>query len=153
MGIWTNYIKKSLPEDSDALMLCDSSDGKNKQVLFSSFWNWVAKKLNEAQLANLQTTNKTLIGAVNELNSNPTIKYAKVYGTSLTIKNVRAAVHGIIMIDKLSTIFYISGSATIGYSVTIAQALEGVTIDNDERTININTIKTQLITCFYCELK
>ena len=153
MGIWTKYNKKSLPEDSDALMLCDSSDGKNKQVLFSSFWNWVAKKLNEAQLANLQTTNKTLIGAVNELNSNPTIKYAKVYGTSLTIKNVRAAVHGIIMIDKLSTIFYISGSATIGYSVTIAQALEGVIIDNDERTINIKTEKTQLITCFYCELK
>ena len=134
-------------------MLCDSSDGKNKQVLFSSFWNWVAKKLNEAQLANLQTTNKTLIGAVNELNSNPTIKYAKVYGTSLTIKNVRAAVHGIIMIDKLSTSFYISGSATIGYSVTITQALEGVIIDNDERTINIKTEKTQLITCFYCELK
>ena len=153
MGIWTNYLKKSLPEDNDALMLCDSSDGKNKQVLFSSFWNWVAKKLNEAQLANLQTTNKTLIGAVNELNSNPTIKYAKVYGTSLTIKNVRAAVHGIIMIDKLSTSFYISGSATIGYSVTITQALEGVIIDNDERTINIKTEKTQLITCFYCELK
>ena len=57
------------------------------------------------------------------------------------------------MIDKLCTIFYIGGSATIGYSVTITQALEGVTIDNDERTINIKTEKTQLISCFYCELK
>ena len=43
MGIWTNYLKKSLPEDNDELMLCDSSDGKNKRVLFGSFWNWVAK--------------------------------------------------------------------------------------------------------------
>ncbi len=153
MGIWTDYTKKDTPEDNDALMLYDSAAKANKQTLFSGFWKWIAKKLKEATLSDLTTTSKTLIGAVNELNSNPTIKYAKVYGTSLTIKNVRTAVHGIIMIDKLSTIFYIGGSATIGYSVTIAQALEGVTIDNDERTININTKKTQLITCFYCELK
>ena len=69
MGLWTDYTKKDTPEDNDTLMLYDAAGKANKQILFSGFWKWVAKKLKEATLSNLQTTDKTMIGAINELNS------------------------------------------------------------------------------------
>lgn len=71
MGLWTDYTKKDTPEDNDTLMLYDAAGKANKQTLFSGFWKWVAKKLKEATLSDLETTNKTMIGAINELNSNP----------------------------------------------------------------------------------
>lgn len=69
MGLWTDYTKKDTPEDNDTLMLYDAAGKANKQTLFSGFWKWVAKKLKEATLSDLETTNKTMIGAINELNS------------------------------------------------------------------------------------
>jgi len=69
MGLWTDYTKKDTPEDNDTLMIYDAAGKANKQTLFSGFWKWVAKKLKEATLSDLQTTDKTLIGAINELNS------------------------------------------------------------------------------------
>lgn len=74
MGLWTDYTKKDTPEDNDTLMLYDAAGKANKQTLFSGFWKWVAKKLKEATLSDLKTTNKTMIGAINELNSNMTSK-------------------------------------------------------------------------------
>ena len=50
-------------------MVRDSADGKNKKLLFGTFWKWVAKKLNEATISELQTSNKTIVGALNQLNS------------------------------------------------------------------------------------
>lgn len=70
MGLWTDYTKKDTPEDNDTLMLYDAAGKANKQTLFSGFWKWVAKKLKEATLSDLETTNKTMIGAINELYSN-----------------------------------------------------------------------------------
>lgn len=70
MGLWTDYTEKDTPEDNDTLMLYDAAGKANKQTLFSGFWKWVAKKLKEATLSDLETTNKTIIGAINELNSN-----------------------------------------------------------------------------------
>lgn len=69
MGLWTDYTKKDTPEDNDTLMLYDAAGKENKQTLFSGFWKWVVKKLKEATLSDLETTNKTMIGALNELNS------------------------------------------------------------------------------------
>lgn len=67
---WSNYTKKTAtPVDADEVMVRDSTDGKNKRLLFGTFWKWVAKKLNEATISELQTSNKTIIGAINALNS------------------------------------------------------------------------------------
>lgn len=149
MGIWTNYLKKSLPEDNDELMLCDSSDGKNKRVLFGSFWNWVAKKLNEAQLANLQTTNKTLIGAVNELKNGPIMYYASAFGKTLTVENVRAASHAFVLIDNsvITLFLYRNGDE---YMIASSKNIpDGVTFSNEGKTITIQATKDRLITCIY----
>lgn len=68
-NIWSNYTEKTAtPVDTDEVMVRDSTDGKNKRLLFGTFWKWVAKKLNEATISELQTSNKTIIGAINALN-------------------------------------------------------------------------------------
>lgn len=70
---WSNYIEKTAtPVDADEVMVRDSTDGKNKRLIFGTFWKWVAKKLNEATISELQTSNKTIIGAINALNSDKT---------------------------------------------------------------------------------
>lgn len=67
---WSNYTEKTAtPVDADEVMVRDSTDGKNKRLIFGTFWKWVAKKLNEATISELQTSNKTVIGAINALNS------------------------------------------------------------------------------------
>lgn len=67
---WSNYTEKTAtPVNADEVMVRDSTDGKNKRLLFGTFWKWVAKKLNEATISELQTDNKTIIGAINALNS------------------------------------------------------------------------------------
>lgn len=68
MPKFTDYTEKQIPEDNDSLMLYDAAAKVNKHVLFSGFWKWIAKKLKEATLSDLQTTDKTVIGALNELN-------------------------------------------------------------------------------------
>ena len=69
-NIWNNYTEKTAtPVDADEVMVRDSTDGKNKRLLFGTFWKWVAKKLNEATISELQTSNKTIVGALNQLNS------------------------------------------------------------------------------------
>ena len=66
---WNNYTEKTAtPVDADEVMVRDSADGKNKKLLFGTFWKWVAKKLNEATISELQTSNKTIVGALNQLN-------------------------------------------------------------------------------------
>ena len=83
---WNNYTEKTAtPVDADEVMVRDSADGKNKKLLFGTFWKWVAKKLNEATISELQTRNKTIVGALNQLNSDSLSKSLKTYkGTDYT---------------------------------------------------------------------
>lgn len=76
-------------------MVRDSTDGKNKRLLFGTFWKWVAKKLNEATFSELQTKNKTVIGALNALNSESSIlSNLLIYRTSgANIKSITISVN------------------------------------------------------------
>lgn len=86
-NIWSNYTEKTAtPVDADEVMVRDSTDGKNKRLLFGTFWKWVAKKLNEATISELQTNNKTIIGAINALNSD-TIKANTINHKSFDLNN------------------------------------------------------------------
>ena len=69
MGKWTDYPSKGTPADNDTLMLYDATAKANKQSPFSGVWNWIVGKLTNAVISNLQTSNKTVVGALNELNS------------------------------------------------------------------------------------
>ena len=70
MGKFNEYSQKATPEDADSLMIYDAAAKANKLSPFSGIWNWIVGKLTNAVISNLQTNNKTVLGAINELNSN-----------------------------------------------------------------------------------
>lgn len=70
MAKFNEYPAKATPEDADTLMLYDAASKSNKLSPFSGIWNWIVGKLTNAVISNLQTSNKTVLGAINELNSN-----------------------------------------------------------------------------------
>lgn len=69
MAQWDEYTQKSTPEDADTLMIKDTAAGANKRTPFSGVWNWIVTKLTNAVISQLETSNKTVIGSLNELNS------------------------------------------------------------------------------------
>lgn len=152
MGKFNEYTQKATPADNDTLMIYDAAAKANKLSPFSGIWNWIVGKLTNAVISNLQTSNKSVIGAINELNSKPFLRYEKAFGESLTIKNVRAATHGLIIIEKAMVVFYLGGSIDIGYTVTTSALPDGITVSNSDRTVTIKSTKTQVITCFYAFL-
>lgn len=84
MPKWTEYTTKDTLADNDEVMLYDATARANKRGLMSKFWDYVVNKMTTAVIAKLGTTDKTLIGAVNELNSK-SLKYKDVrYDVSLT---------------------------------------------------------------------
>lgn len=152
MGKFNEYSQKATPADNDTLMIYDATSKANKLSPFSGIWNWIVEKLTNAVISNLQTSNQTVVGALNELNSKPFLRYEKAFGESLTIKNVRAATHGLIIIEKAMVVFYLGGSINIGYTVTTSALPDGITVSNSDRTVTIKSTKTQMITCFYAFL-
>lgn len=70
MGKFNEYSQKATPADNDTLMIYDATSKSNKLSPFSGIWNWIVGKLTNAVISNLQTNNKTVLGAINELNSN-----------------------------------------------------------------------------------
>lgn len=152
MGKFNEYTQKATPADNDTLMIYDATSKSNKLSPFSGIWNWIVGKLTNAVISNLETSNKTVVGALNELNSKPFLRYEKAFGESLTIKNVRAATHGLIIIEKAMVVFYLGGSINIGYTVTTSALPDGITVSNSDRTVTIKSTKTQMITCFYAFL-
>lgn len=69
MEKFNEYSQKATPEDADSLMIYDAAAKANKLLSFSGIWNWIVGKLTNAVISNLQTSNKTVLGAINELNS------------------------------------------------------------------------------------
>ena len=67
MATWDSYTQKATPEDNDTLMIKDTVGAANKRTPFSGVWNWIVNKLTSAVISNLQTNNKSIIPAINEL--------------------------------------------------------------------------------------
>lgn len=69
MGKFNEYTQKATPADNDTLMIYDATSKSNKLSPFSGIWNWIVGKLTNAVISNLQTNNKTVLGAINELDN------------------------------------------------------------------------------------
>lgn len=70
MPKWIEYITKTKPDDNDELMMLSTSEKANKRIKFSGIWDWIVDKMTSAVIAKLDTKDKTVLGAINELNSN-----------------------------------------------------------------------------------
>lgn len=69
MPKWTEYTSKDTLADNDEVMLYDATARANKRGLMSKFWDYVVNKMSTAVISKLETNNKTIIGAINALNS------------------------------------------------------------------------------------
>lgn len=69
MPKWTEYTSKDTLADNDEVMLYDATARANKRGLMSKFWDYVVGKMETAVISKLETNNKTIIGAINALNS------------------------------------------------------------------------------------
>ena len=64
-----------VPEDTDVTLGYDMTANKVKNFKFSGIWTWIVSKLKGESISDLNTTNKTVIGAIKEVN-NPTFTTA-----------------------------------------------------------------------------
>lgn len=81
---WKNYTQKDTTLlDNDEVMLLDSTDEKNKRGLMSKFWDYVVDKMATAVISKLETNNKTIIGAINALNSETVLKKVSVLNDNI----------------------------------------------------------------------
>lgn len=86
MGKFNEYSQKATPADNDTLMIYDATSKANKLSPFSGIYNWIVEKLTNAVISNLQTSNQTVIGALNELNSKVFIDIRNLSTFSVNIK-------------------------------------------------------------------
>lgn len=67
MGKFNEYTQKATPANNDKLMIYDATAKANKLSLFSGVWDWIVDRLANAVVSKLTTSNKTVIGAINEI--------------------------------------------------------------------------------------
>ncbi len=69
MPKWTDYTIKTNPADKDEMMILDTAGKANKRLGLSTLSDWILSKLADKVFQKLETSNKTVLGAINELNS------------------------------------------------------------------------------------
>jgi hypothetical protein len=69
MPKWTDYTIKTTVADNDEVMVLDTAGKANKRLSLSTLSDWVLGKIADKVFEKLQTNDKTILGAINELNS------------------------------------------------------------------------------------
>lgn len=97
MPKWSEYTSKDTLADNDEVMLYDATARANKRGLMSKFWDYVVDKMATAVISKLETNNKTIIGAINALNSEKVYAYTPSFSWSdgtvnPTVENITAYV-------------------------------------------------------------
>lgn len=136
MAKFNEYPSKATPEDADSLMLYDAASKSNKLSPFSGIWNWIVEKLTNAVISNLQTNNKTVLGAINELNSN---RLKPFYKGMIT--------NGLVTVPLVPGLYLVSTYRSGGYkisslSIVNIQAQDGSFIETLAKGVDYdNTIE------------
>lgn len=88
---WNEYTTGTDLDDTDELMILDTSAKANKRTLLSKLADYVLGKLADKVFAKLETQNKTVIGALNELNSKA--KSGTIYSSPVTFKLSNSSIY------------------------------------------------------------
>jgi hypothetical protein len=70
MPKWTDYTIKTEPADNDEVMVLDTAGKANKRLSLSALLGFIENKIMSRRFDNLNTTDKTVLGAINEVDSN-----------------------------------------------------------------------------------
>lgn len=141
MAKFTDYTEKTEPVDTDLALIYDTPAKVNKKFTFGNLWKWIAKKIVSEGISQLETTNKTIPGAINELNSKIYIYSGETRDKAQTISfqfQQDAHMTGILYIDynRYISIFAfgrMSGVANILNSVGTVPSL-----NSHDNTVSVN---------------
>lgn len=134
MPKWTDYTIKTDPADKDEVMILDTAGKANKRLGLSALSDWVIGKITNKVFENLQTQNKTILGALNELNSNSLGTVGIPYGDSDKVDDLLLKIASAFS-NLRDGIYNISGNWTnhiLGYS----SILQAVQYDNTSRRLS-----------------
>lgn len=144
MAKFTDYTEKTEPVDTDLALIYDTPAKVNKKFTFGNLWKWIAKKIVSEGISQLDTTNKTIPGSINELNSKTRIKLIDVNMTindkTATIKyNVSDIARGVLFISgNIGSGVYFSIVINYGTKWSI-KLLSFAASNTDTSSITINS--------------
>ena len=104
---WNEYTSSTDLDDTDELMILDTSAKANKRTLLSKLADYVLGKLADKVFAKLETRNQTVIGALNELNSKQSKTVSVSNATSIQ-ELVNSATRG------TNILFHLAGAGYTG---------------------------------------
>lgn len=135
MPKWTDYTIKTNPADKDEMMILDTAGKANKRLGLSALSDWILNKLADKVFQKLETSNKTVLGAINELNSKAlpgklkTLSNGESYSFNIS--------HNSFLIysptDDLGTICVLGAN---GYSLIVGR-IESVDIKSKDYSVTI----------------
>lgn len=145
MSKWTDYTIKTNPADNDEVMILDTAGKANKRLGLSVLSDWIIGKIANKVFENLQTQNKTILGALNELNSKALMTYVGKKATNedgvIPINNI---ISGVSIKNVINAKAYISdGNKNIysrlysynSYAYILATDYEGNRFKNTELNV------------------
>lgn len=133
MAKFTDYTEKTEPVDTDLALIYDTPAKVNKKFTFGNLWKWIAKKIVSEGISQLETTNKTIPGAINELNSKTYINSTNADSFSFKIGDIsKVTCVSIIMYGSTSAknVFFYNvfiDTADNGRKVTFIKIIDGLT--------------------------
>ena len=117
MPKWTDYTIKTTVADNDEIMTLDTAGKANKRLSLSTLSDWVLRKIADKVFEKLQTNDKTILGAINELNSKTGTIYSK------GIANYETAYDAVVIrankINELGLFVMLAGSTTMQFCAFI----------------------------------
>lgn len=139
MAKWTDYTTDTNPTNTDEVMTLDAdkSPKANKRVTLSTLADYFLDKLASKVFAKLETQKKTVIGALNELNSK-TSGRVKVIG-GIDVKGIKITVN---LIETFYGVIIISTNQesqlhSIPVSPTLNTTVGQVKIETNDLTMRI----------------
>lgn len=158
MAKFNEYTQKATPEDADTLMIYDTAAKANKLSPFSGIWNWIVEKLTNAVISNLQTSNKSVIGALNELNSkrfkaNSYIISSDSSAKTVNIKwnNTNEHMASFLLIDSNNYVSaYVTGKGSGVVEISKGSGSTPPVLDASSATLKVSLApwSTALLICF-----
>lgn len=154
MPKWTDYTIKTNPADKDEVMILDTAGKANKRLSLSALSDWIIGKIANKVFENLQTQNKTILGALNELNSKVfvnvrnlstfsiNINLSKETYTSLLMYGATSQSNGFMYIVFVNTV---SEKRTVNFikiADFVADRTFSGTYSDDTSTLTINANNT-----------
>lgn len=141
MAKFTDYTEKTEPVDTDLALIYDTPAKVNKKFTFGNLWKWIAKKIVSEGISQLDTTNKTIPGAINELNSKIYIYSGRTGDKAQTISfrfPQDAHMTGILYIDNNRYINIFAFGRMSGVAKILNSASAVPSLNSNDNTVSVN---------------